>query len=67
MKMKKIHKQIVETLKEDSPLTLDEISQKLDMPKKKVFKALRKLFQEEIIKTENVRSYKLSEETEASK
>ncbi len=66
MKMKKIHKQIIEILRENSPLTLDEISQKVDMPTKKVFKALRKLFEEELITTENIRYYKLSEEAERS-
>lgn len=61
MKMKKIHKQIIEILKENSPLTLAEISQNLDMPKKKVFKALRKLFEEEIIETEKIGCYQLTE------
>lgn len=64
MKMKKIHKQIIETLTENSPLTLDEISENLAMPKKTVYKALRKLFEEGFIETESAKSYRLSEEAE---
>ncbi len=66
MKMKKIHRQIIETLKENSSLTLDEISENLGMPKKDVFKALRKLFQEGLIETENSKHYKLSGEVETN-
>lgn len=62
MKMKKIHRQIIEILKENSSLTLNEISESLDMPKKNVFKALRKLFTEGLIETENAKHYKLSGE-----
>jgi DNA-binding Lrp family transcriptional regulator len=62
MKMKKIHRQIIEILKENSSLTLDEISENLDMPKKNVFKALRKLFAEGLIETEKAKYYKLSTE-----
>lgn len=64
MKMKKIHRQIIEILKENSSLTLNEISESLDMPKKNVFKALRKLFTEGLIETENAKHYKLSGEVE---
>jgi len=60
MKMKKIHKQIIKILKENSSLTLDEISENLGIPKKNVFKALRKLFTEGLIETENAKYYKLS-------
>ena len=66
MKMKKIHRQIIKTLKENSSLTLDEISENLGMPKKNVFKALRKLFTEGLIETENAKHYKLSEEAETN-
>jgi predicted transcriptional regulator len=64
MKMKKIHRQIIKILKENSSLTLNEISQNLGMPKKNVFKALRKLFTEGLIETENAKHYKLSGEAE---
>ena len=66
MKMKKIHRQIIKVLKESSSLTLDEISENLDMPKKNVFKALRKLFAEGLIETENAKYYKLSGEVETN-
>lgn len=66
MKMKKIHRQIIKILKDNSSLTLDEISENLGMPKKNVFKALRKLFTEGLIETENAKHYKLSEEVETN-
>lgn len=66
MKMKKIHRQIIKTLKEKSSLTLDEISENLEMPKKNVFKALRKLFQEGLVETEKAKYYKLSGEAETN-
>jgi len=64
MKMKKIHRQIIEILKENSSLTLNEMSENLDMPKKSVFKGLRKLFTEGLIETENAKHYKLCGEVE---
>jgi Mn-dependent DtxR family transcriptional regulator len=64
MKMKKIHRQIIEILRQSSSLTLVEISKNLGVPKKTVFKALRKLFQEGLIETEKAKYYKLSEEAE---
>jgi len=64
MKMKKIHRQIIKILKENSSLTLDEISENLGIPKKNVFKGLRKLFTEGLIETENAKHYKLSGEVE---
>jgi DNA-binding Lrp family transcriptional regulator len=66
MKMKKIHRQIIKILKENSSLTLDEISEKLGIAKKNVFKALRKLFEEGLIETEKAKHYKLSEEAETN-
>jgi len=66
MKMKKIHKQIIKILKENSSLTLDEISENLSMPKKNVFKALRKLFEEGLIEIENAKHYKLCGEVETN-
>jgi len=66
MKLKKIHKQIIKILKENSSLTLDEISENLGMPKKSVFKALRKLFTEGLIETENAKHYKLCGEVETN-
>lgn len=62
MKLKKIHKQILKIL-EKNPLTLDEISENLDIPKKKTFKALRKLFQNDFLECKN-RKYCLSKESE---
>lgn len=66
MRLNKIHKSIMKTLGENPSLPLDEISQNLDMPKKKVFRALRKLFQEGLIETrfeESQTHYKLSEKS----
>ncbi len=49
--------EIVAALLKDSKeaLTLAEIAEKTELPEKKVFKALRKLFEQEIIDTENRR------------
>jgi len=66
MKMKKIHRQIIKILKENSSLTLDEISENLGIPKKNVFKGLRKLFTEGLIETGNAKHYKLSGEVETN-
>jgi len=41
------------------PLTLAEIAEKMGLPEKKVYKALRKLFEKGIIDTEN-RKYSLT-------
>jgi len=56
----KLDNLIVSTLKSsDEGLTLAEIAERVGKSKKKVFKALRKLFQKDIISCEN-RRYRLS-------
>ncbi len=58
--MAKLEKLIVSTLEgANEGLTLAEISEKVEQSEKKVFKALRKLFEKGIINSEN-RRYKLS-------
>jgi len=56
----KLDNLIVSTLKSsDEGLTLAEIAERVGQSEKKVFKALRKLFQKDIISSEN-RRYRLS-------
>lgn len=58
--MAKLDNLIVSTLKSsDEGLTLAEIAERVGQSEKKVFKALRKLFQKDIISSEN-RRYRLS-------
>lgn len=58
--MVKLDNLIVSTLKSsDEGLTLAEIAERVGQSEKKVFKALRKLFQKDIISCEN-RRYRLS-------
>lgn len=58
-KLNKVDEVVVSTLKTtDEGLTLAEIADKTGEPSKKVFKSLRKLFEAEIIDTEN-RRYRL--------
>ena len=58
--MAKLENLIVSTLKSsDEGLTLAEIAEKVGQSEKKVFKALRKLFQKDIVSSEN-RRYRLS-------
>lgn len=60
MKLNKIDERVVSALKDSNGgLTLDEISEKTGETAKKVFKSLRKLFENEMISCEN-RKYKLS-------
>jgi uncharacterized membrane protein len=60
-KLNKNDKLVVNALKEaGKELTLQEIVDKTDLPSKKVFKSLRKLFENELITT-NARKYKLCE------
>jgi predicted transcriptional regulator len=59
-KLNKIDKLVLEALKEGKELTLKEIALETDQPPKKVFKALRKLFEKDLIET-NARKYKLAE------
>lgn len=57
--MAKIEEMVVSVLKDSKEgLTLAEIAEKLRESEKKVFKALRKLFENETIDTQN-RRYKL--------
>ena len=58
-KLNKNDKLVLEALKEGE-LTLQEIADKTDIPSKKVFKILRKLFENELVDTK-ARKYKLIE------
>jgi predicted transcriptional regulator len=57
VKLNKNDKLVVEALK-DGELTLEEIADKTGVPSKKVFKSLRKLFENEMVDTK-ARKYKL--------
>jgi len=56
--MAKLDEDVVALLKNSPPLTLAEIAQKLGKPEKAVFRALRRLFEKEIIDCMN-RKYTL--------
>jgi predicted transcriptional regulator len=56
-KLNKNDKLVVEALK-DGELTLEEIVDKTGVPSKKVFKSLRKLFENEMVDTK-ARKYRL--------
>jgi predicted transcriptional regulator len=58
MKLNKNDKLVMEALKDGKELTLQEIADQTDVPSKKVFKVLRKLFENELVDT-NARKYKL--------
>ena len=59
VKLNKIDELVVSTLKSaDKGLTLAEITQKTGESEKKVFKTLRKLFENEMVECEN-RRYRL--------
>lgn len=65
--MGKLEKRVISILEEFNGLTLTEIAEKSDESKKKVFKALRKLYeQEKIISdyTSEEKIYKLSKKPE---
>ena len=57
-KLNKTDKLVIEALK-NGELTLNELADKTGETPKKVFKSLRKLFENELIET-NARKYKLS-------
>ncbi len=58
--MAKLDNLIVSTLEgSDEGLTLAEIAERVGQSEKKVFKALRKLFQKDVISSEN-RRYRLT-------
>jgi predicted transcriptional regulator len=59
--MGKLEKQILQFLKDEKPLTLVEIAEKLDQKPKAVFKSLRKLFENNEISCDTeTRRYTLS-------
>ena len=58
--MGKLEDLVVSTLESsDEGLTIAEIAEKIGQSEKKVFKALRKLFEKDMVESEN-RRYKLS-------
>ena len=58
--MAKIHKDIIKLLSE-KPLSLVEIAEKLEKPEKKVYNALKKLFSDGKIDSDNkTRKYSLA-------
>lgn len=58
VKLNKIDEQVVAALKEGKELSLQEIAEKTGQPSKKVFKSLRKLFENEMVDTK-ARKYSL--------
>jgi predicted transcriptional regulator len=59
VKLNKVDELVISTLKSaDKPLTLAEISKRIGESEKKVFRTLRKLFENEMVECEN-RQYKL--------
>jgi predicted transcriptional regulator len=59
VKLNKTDEQIIAALKEGKELTLQEIADKTGEKPKKVFRSLRKLFENELIDT-NARKYRLT-------
>jgi predicted transcriptional regulator len=59
MKLNKTDELVIAALKEGRELTLQEIAEKTGEKPKKVFRSLRKLFENELIET-NARKYKLT-------
>jgi predicted transcriptional regulator len=60
VKLNKTDEQVINALKEGKELTLQEITEKTGEPSKKIFKSLRKLFENELIDTK-ARKYKLTQ------
>ena len=60
VKLNKIDEQVLAALKAGGELSLQELTEKTGEPSKKVFRSLRKLFENELIGT-NARKYKLVE------
>jgi len=58
VKLNKTDKLVIDALK-DGELTLQEIADKTGEKPKKIFKVLRKLFENELVET-NARKYKLT-------
>jgi predicted transcriptional regulator len=59
VKLNKTDQLVVDALKEGGELTLQQIADKTGEKSKKVFRSLRKLFENELIDT-NARKYKLT-------
>ena len=59
VKLNKNDKLVLEALK-DGELSLQEIADRIDLPSKKIFKILRKLFENELVDTK-ARKYRLIE------
>jgi len=59
VKLNKTDEQVLAALKEGEELTLQELADKTGETSKKVFKSLRKLFENELITT-SARKYKLT-------
>jgi predicted transcriptional regulator len=59
VKLNKTDKLVIGALREGKELTLQEIADKTGEKPKKVFKSLRKLFENELVDT-NARKYKLT-------
>jgi predicted transcriptional regulator len=59
MKLNKVDEKVFKTLKENKELTLQEITDKTGEPSKKVFKSLKKFFEQEIVNTQ-ARKYSLT-------
>jgi predicted transcriptional regulator len=66
VKLNKTDEQIIATLKEGKELTLQEIADKTGEKPKKVFRSLRKLFENELIGT-HARKYKLTDKKPSGK
>ena len=60
VKLNKVDEQVIAALKAGKELTLQELTEKTGEPSKKVFRSLRKLFENNLIST-NARKYKLVE------
>ncbi len=58
MKLNKVDEQVIAALKTGGELSLQELCEKTGEPTKKVFKSLRKLFENELIDTKG-RKYSL--------
>jgi uncharacterized membrane protein len=58
LKLNKTDEQVITALKESNELTLAELTEKTGTPSKKVFKSLRKLFENEMIDSK-ARKYRL--------
>ncbi len=58
VKLNKVDEQVIAALKESKELTLQELAEKTGLPSKKIFKSLRKLFENEMVDTK-ARKYSL--------